>query len=981
MLNLFLHDKFITLGNLLEGELFTDETHRVLYSTDASAYKELPATVAVPQTNDDLRVLIEFAIRENISLIPRGAGTSLAGQVTGPGIVVDISKHLNKILHINEVKRQVTIQPGLILSDLNQYLKPFGLFFAPETSTANRCTLGGMVGNNACGLHSLVYGSVRDHIESVKVFLADGSVAEFGKLSAEEFETKCKLNSLEGKIYRSIKKILTQKEISESIEKEYPDRDIKRRNTGYALDILLNTSVFTGCERQFNFAQFIAGSEGTLAFIYEISLNLLPLPPKHKALLIPHFTKLDDVFDANLIALKNHPTAIELSDKKILDAALKNKEQNENRFFIKGNPEALLIIEFLAESPEELDFLIHKTENELKKSRLPYHYSVVYGSEIEKVWNFRKAGLGLLSNFPDAGSPVSLVEDTAINPSKLKDYITEFNILLDKYHLNCVYHAHIGSGELHLRPILDLKKSKEVQIFHDFAFETAMLVKKYKGSLSGEHGDGRLRGEFILLMYGELIYSVFKEIKKTWDPENIFNPGKITDTPPMNSFLRYEADREIPNYKSIFSFAKTGSILSASEKCNGSGDCLKPINSGGTMCPSYKATGLETHSTRGRANLLREILSQDNEPYKNKELFNVLDTCLSCKACKSECPSNVDITKLKAEFLQGYYKHYRAPLRSHFIANFGQIFRIMSRMPAISNFIIQNKIISKLLARQFGFTDRRKLPKISKINVEKYHKKNKPKEISTCRNVWLFADEFTNTTDSEIGITALLLLEKLDYQVRIIPIKESGRTYLSKGFVKKAKQIAEANIIFFESQNDNETAIVGIEPSTILTLRDEYIDFFNPNNPHEKKLLNSALNLSKQSYTIEEFLEQEMKNGNISKNKFHKENKDLYFHGHCYQKALSKGNPTQFILSFPENYRCTEIPSGCCGMAGAFGYEKNHYELSMQIGETVLFPYIRNLNKSDIIAASGTSCRHQIEHGTDRKALHPVEILYQALNI
>jgi FAD/FMN-containing dehydrogenase/Fe-S oxidoreductase len=973
-------EKLITLRKNLEGEFYFDYTHCILYSTDASAYKEMPAAVAVPKNTADIRKLIDFARKEKTSLIPRGAGTSLAGQVTGSGIVVDVSKHLNKILNFDKEKKQITVEPGVILSELNLFLKPHGLFFGPETSTANRCTIGGMVGNNACGLHSLVYGSTRDHLISVKAFLADGSFAEFKDLTKSEFEKKLKLENPEGELYRSISRILSDKQIFETIENEYPEKFVKRRNTGYALDLLADSSVFKETENNFNFCKLIAGSEGTLAFITEITLNLLPLPPKHKALLIPHFNKISEVFDANLIALKNNPTAVELSDKNILTAALENKEQTENRFFINGNPDAILIIEFIRETPEELETVLNKTESDLRTVGLGFHYSRAFGSEIEKIWDFRKAGLGLLSNLSGDSSPVSLVEDTAINPEKLKNYISDFNILLEKYKLSCVYHAHIGTGELHLRPILNLKKSEDVKIFNDFAFETAVLVKKYKGSLSGEHGDGRLRGEFIPLMYGDLIYSIFKEIKKSWDPENIFNPGKITDTPPMTEFLRFRADEKTLEFSTHFNFSKTVGIVRASEKCNGSGDCIKSVNSGGTICPSYKATNLETHSTRGRANLFREILKSENEPFKNTELYKILDDCLSCKGCKSECPSNVDVTKLKAEFLQHYYNSRKIPWQSRIIANFGLIFRILSKTPKISNLVIQNRFFSKIFSLLSGFTEKRNLPTLSKITVKKFHRKNQKPENSESKKVWFFVDEFTDTTDSEIGIKTILLLETLNYGVRILPFGESGRTYLSKGFVKKARKIAAKNLSIYNQLNDSKTPIIGTEPSALLTFRDEYCDFFNSNIPEEKTVSESAQNMAKQSFTIEEFLQREMKNGNIKKNRFHFENKKIYFHGHCYQKALSAENPTKFILSFPENYEAVEIPSGCCGMAGAFGYEKNHYELSIKVGETVLFPFIRNLSKADIIAASGTSCRHQIEHGTNRIAFHPIEILLNAIN-
>ncbi|MCD4792078.1 MAG: FAD-binding protein [Bacteroidales bacterium] len=990
-------DSIKALKNNIRGDLYFDNTHRIIYSTDASAYKEKPVAVAYPKDIEDVKKIISFvnthtvgvasSYTDSMNIIPRGAGTSLAGQVTGKGIVVDVSKYMNKILHFDAEKKLVTVEPGVILSELNLFLKPYGLFFGPETSTENRCTIGGMSGNNACGLHSLIYGSTRDYTHSITTILSDNSEVVFGELSKDEFHKKIKLQNLEGEIYRKTYEILSDNSVRKKIEEQYPDKEIPRRNTGYALDLLIENEVFKdSSKKSFNFSKLLSGSEGTLAFISEITLNLVDLPPENKALLTVHFDKLEDAFYANLIALKYKPGAVELMDRTILDLTKKTKGLEQNRFFLKGEPEAILIIEFARETKEEIQKIAKNLEKEMRSAGYGYHFPLIWDKDVKKVWDLRRAGLGVLSNMPGDAKPVSLVEDTAIKAEKLPEYIKDFQKLLKKHSLECVYHAHIGTGELHLRPILNLKDKKDVALFRTVAFETAKLVKKYKGSLSGEHGDGRLRGEFIPLMYGEKIYNIFKEIKHIWDEKNIFNPGKITDTPPMNEFLRYVPGQETKDIETVFDFSNTGGFLRAAEKCNGSGDCLKPVSAGGTMCPSYKASKNETQSTRARANMLRDVITNEHNPFNNKDLYNILNLCLSCKACKTECPSNVDVTKLKAEFLQHYYDQNGVPLRSRLIANITKINRILSIAPAVSNFFLKSKLFSVPMMKLIGFSSKRKMPVLSKKTLRKLTPKSFRSKFGTgskedflqtsfARKVYLFADEFTNYNDADIGIKAIQLLNYFGYEVRIPNITESGRTYLSKGLVRKAKSIAEKNLNILKNIISEETPLLGIEPSTILSFRDEYPDFFKEG----ERLKNVAKEVAKNSLMIDEFLAEKMKAGNIKKKQFTKDKKHIKLHGHCQQKAVASTDATKYILSFPKNYTVEEIPSGCCGMAGSFGYEKEHYELSMKIGETVLFPAVRKTSSETIIAAPGTSCRCQIKDGTDRDAVHPVEVLWGAL--
>ena len=966
---------FEGLINKIDGEFYTDYTHKTIYANDASPYQEKPIAVAVPKNEKDIETIIRYAAEHKLSIIPRAAGTSLAGQVVGNGMVVDISKYFTKINELNVEEGWVCVQPGVVLDELNKYLADFNLFFGPETSTSSRCMMGGMLGNNSCGSHLPIYGSTRDHVLEVKAFLSDGSKVNFKAISKNEFDQKCNQNNLEGKIYKNIRDILSNPENVKEIRKEFPDQDIPRRNTGYAIDVLMNTELFSESKETFNFAKLIAGSEGTLAFVTEIKLNLVPVPPKHKVVMAAHFKTIRESLLANVIATRFKPGAVELIDKTILDITKDNASQKKNRFFIEGDPGALLVIEFARETRQEIDRICTDLENVLRKENLGFHFPLIYGEDINRVWDLRKAGLGVLTNIPGDAKPIGFIEDTAVKVTDLPDYIEEFDEILKEHKLDCVYYAHAGSGELHLRPVLNLKKAEDIELYHTVALKTAKLVKKYRGSLSGEHGDGRLRGEFIPLMLGEHNYQILKELKNTWDPHHIFNPNKIVDTPAMNSHLRYQAGQKTPEFETYFDFSKTLGYVRAAENCNGSGDCRKSHLMGGTMCPSYQATRNEKNTTRARANMLRDVLNNSENPFENSDLYQILDLCLSCKACKSECPSSVDMTKLKAEFLQHYYDKKGVPLRSKLIANISKINALMAIMPSVSNFFLSNKFLSKLIMNTIGFESKRQMPLLSKTTLRKFYQKKAFNTENTIKTVYLFADEFTNYNDADVGIKAILLLEKLGYKVVIPKHKDSGRTYLSKGLTRKAKKIAKENITMLKDLVSTETPLIGIEPSTILTFRDEYIDFFSDKDKYKQQAKQIAVN----SFMIDEFLANEMKAGNIRKDVFTKESKKIKLHGHCYQKSLASTEPTKFILSYPENYEVEEIPSGCCGMAGAFGYEKEHYELSMKVGEMILFPAVRAASSETLIAAPGTSCRHQIKDGTQRQALHPVEILWDAL--
>ena len=960
----------LQLASKLEGELHFDAMMKSLYATDASVYRELPVAVAVPKHTKDIQELISFAGTNKLSLIPRAAGTSLAGQCVGNGIVVDISKYMNQILEINTNENWVRVQPGVIRDELNIFLKSFGLFFGPNTSTANRCMIGGMVGNNSCGSTSIVYGSTRKHVLELKTILSDGSEVVFNTLSENQFEEKRKGYSLESQLYQQIFKELSNPETQNEILKEYPKSSVKRRNTGYAVDALLKSSVFSKSDESFNFCKLLCGSEGTLAFTTEIKLNLVQLPKPKDVVIAAHFNSIDESLKATVIAMKHNPTACELMDKTILDCTKDNIEQQKNRFFIEGDPEVILMIEFRSDTLQVSVELSNNLINELKENNLGYAFPVISGNETEKIWNLRKAGLGLLANIPGDKKAVACIEDTAVNVDELPEYISEFSALMKGFNQKAVYYAHAGAGELHLRPLLDLKKSEDVKLFRDISEASAKLVKKYNGSLSGEHGDGRVRSEFISLVLGEENYNLLKRIKHTWDSNSIFNPGKIVDPKPMDTSLRYEPDIEIKEIETVFNFDETGGILRTAEKCNGSGDCRKLNFAGGTMCPSYRATLDEKDTTRGRANVLREFLTQNvkDNPFNHPEIKEAMDLCLSCKGCKSECPSNVDMATLKAEFLHQYYKSNPIPLRSKLIANNAKLNGIASKFYGFHNFLIKQNWFKSAL----GIAKKRSLPKLHSKTLRQWF--SKYKQYLYDRKVYLFCDEYTNYYDVELGVKSVKLLNALGYKVEMIKHDESGRAYISKGFLNQAKKIAINNVNTFKDIISNDTPLIGIEPSAILGFRDEY-----PNLVASKDK-STALKLSNNVLLIDEFISQEIDKGHIVSRSFISEEKKILLHGHCHQKALSSISHTEKILSLPVNYSVKTIPSGCCGMAGSFGYEKEHFKLSNKIGEMVLFPAIRQTNGTTFIAAPGTSCRHQIKDGTKKIALHPVEILFNALS-
>lgn len=948
------------LSNALEGELFTDNLHKTIYATDASVYREIPAGVVFPKSPTDLTALVHFSKVHGLSLIPRTAGTSLAGQCVGDGLVVDFSKYFTEVLEINTEEGYVVVQPGVIRDELNAVLKPLGFFFGPNTSTANRCMMGGMVGNNSCGSTSIRYGTTRDKLLGVKAILSNGQKAHFTSGGGTEYARE---------ILDSLRELVSESEVKEWIQTAFPPKEIHRRNTGYALDVY---------SEDLNPLSLLAGSEGTLCLTYEIKLKIDPLPPPKGVLICGHFSSIHESMVATKSAMELKPYSCELMDKTILDLTKKNALQAQNRFFVEGDPAAVLIVELRAETEKELSALKEGLLKKWKKEKLGYAYPEVAESEAHKVWDLRKAGLGLLSNIPGDAKPVACIEDTAVTVEDLPSYIDEFEELMKGFGQEAIYYAHAGAGELHLRPILNLKTKDGQQQFREISEATARLVKKYNGSLSGEHGDGRVRAEFIPIALGEEALPIFKRVKEIWDPQYLFNPGKIVDAPAMNESLRYEENQFTPTYETAFDFSEDGGIVQLAEKCNGTAACRKTEATGGTMCPSYMATRDEKDSTRARANALREYLSRQStdgtNPFKRKELNEVLDLCLSCKGCTSECPSNVDMTTLKSEYQYQKNKGSVPSIRTLLMGHIDALHKWGGKIPKVFN-ALSNGFMGRLGQQWLGIHPSRSLPNVSSINLRKWYKTQRPFLESKNPNaeIYLFVDEFTEHLDAEMGQQALEVFWKLGIRVHWPQHTSSGRAQFSKGLLDTARKKAEKNIKTFSSLIDEKTPLVGLEPSAILSFRDEYPKITRGD------LSAKAKELAKNTMTFEEFMAQYISSDLLDPSLFSNNPIKGKIHGHCHQKSLSQIHLSQKIINALPGVESTIIPSGCCGMAGSFGYEEEHFDVSQKVGELVLFPTARKMGEDQFLIAAGTSCRHQIADGVNRLAIHPASFYHLRL--
>ena len=945
-------------------QILTDSLHRIAYATDASTYRELPMGVAFPKDELEIVELIHEAKRLHTHLIPRAGGTSIAGQVVGNGIVVDISRHFNHILQFDPKERWIWVEPGVVRDELNLFLKPYGLFFSPETSTSNRCCIGGMVGNNSCGTHSLVYGSTRHHVLEIKGLLSDGTPFSTAQPSD---------NPLLSPILSLLNSWAGDPHTRQLIADHFPDPALRRRSCGYAIDECIAPLIAQPGSLP-DLAALITGSEGTLCFITAIKLSLDPVPSPKKMVLCAHCNSLANSYLANLAALRHHPVAVELMDGKILELCRNNPTQRHNRFFIQGEPAALIIAEF---NGDDMDSSADALEKELLDQGLAYYCSRVYGDDISRVWALRKAGLGVLTGVRGDDKPIGVVEDTAVAPERLPQYLEEFQQMMERLGLSCVYYGHIGTGELHLRPILNIKKQHDRERFRQVAGETALLVKKHQGTLSGEHGDGRLRGEFIPILYGDEVYQMMRQLKQCWDPDGVFNMGKIVDTPPMDQFLRYEVDQTY--------HCSDSDLMCSIEQCNGAGDCRKSNSIGGTMCPTFKLTHDELFSTRARANVLREVLTRGLPSNSDDKEYAVLEqmlySCLACKGCKGECPSNVDMTAIRAQVLQMIYDRHSTPFRSWMVARMAMVEQLGHFVRPLYNYFATNPITSSIIKQVVSFTPERNIPPLSPKTMRRQLSHLHFSSSTAKKKVYLFADEFTNLQEAHLGVIFANLLTALGYEVEVPPTAESGRAAISKGCLHLASRYAKKNVRLLRDLVSDETPLVGIEPSCILSFRDEYPTLV----PAEMR--SDAQRLASNCLLYDEFIMREVARGNIRPDQFSTLPLEVWLHGHCHQKALVGIEKTAAMLRLLPGCKLHVIPSSCCGMAGSFGYEKEHYRTSLAIGEMVLFPAVRRAMRlhemqpstPTLVAAPGTSCRQQILDGTGVHALHPIEIMYHWL--
>jgi FAD/FMN-containing dehydrogenase/Fe-S oxidoreductase len=966
------------LDGMIEGAVRTDDKSRVIFASDASAYQEFPLGVVTPANRDDIITIVRFCKVHALPLIPRGAGTSLAGQVVGRGLVLDMRK-FDRILDFNRQEKWITVEPSVIRKSLNDWLAPYGLLFGPETSTADRAVIGGMIGNNSCGMHSLVWGSTRDHLLACRAVLSDGSLVHFKALSKEEFHERRKMDSLEGRLYQTLFDELSDPRARADIEAGYPKPSIRRRNNGYALDLLLHSNVFTLDGPDFNMCKIIAGSEGTLCVVTEATLNLVEPLPRVVGCVAMHFHDSVESLKATLVALRYGPTAAELIGSFHVQQAIANNKVNKFNTvarcsqWIDGEPESIIVVEFSENSREEIEGKAAAMIAELKELGMGYSWPLLFGDDVEKIWTLRRSLGGINSSKPGDIKPFEVIEDCAVDVEDQPDYVAQLEQMLHREGVQFTHSAHAGDGELHTILFVNHKTREGIGSVRRVLENVAKLVKQYRGSLSGEHGDGRLRAEFVPQILGEKNYALCKRIKHVFDANGIFNPNKIVDAPPMDVSLRYTPGVETPQPDTYFNWDRDLGFMSAIERCNGIGECKK-INSG-LMCPSYQATREEQDSTRARANVLREFLTKSEKVnrFDHQEIKDVLDLCLSCKGCKSECPAGVDMARMKAEFMQHYYDLHSPRLRVRLIAHFASLMRLAVPVASLFNIVMAIPVFSSPFKRLVGFSAARSIPEVCRLTFSRWFASNHVSPANARRKVHFFCDEFTDINDVHIGVAAVSLLARLDYEVILLRNKESGRSSISQGFVKRAAGFARDNVAAFSSLVSEEAPMIAVEPSTIACFKDEYPDLV------DGAMREQARKLAKNSLMFEEFITREMDLGFITADMFTDEAREVMVHVHCHQKSLSSGDLVVRALSLPRNYKVKQIPSGCCGMAGSFGYEAEHYELSMRIGEQVLFPAVRSTGEAVIIAASGTSCRHQIKDGTSRTALHTAEILYRAL--
>ena len=949
------------LRRVVSGEVRFDAMTRVLYSTDASIYQIEPIGVVLPRTAEDVAAVVETAGRHGVPVLPRGGGTSLAGQTVGHAVVIDFSKYMRDLLEVNVEEGWAHVQPGIILDELNQKLAPTGMLFAPDPSTSNRGNVGGAIGNNSCGAHSIVWGKTVDNVAELTAVLSNGDFATLGPATPAQVEERMRRDSLEGGIYRSLGEIGV--EIRDEVAARFPQ--IQRRVSGYNLDELADPAA------GLDMARFVVGSEGTLLTVTDARVKIVPRP-RHKALAVLHFDTLQESVEATVPTLEVGPSSVELVDSMILRQARANLEYSRMMGFLEGDPEAVLLVEMTGDSEAEAASKLDALERKLKRARMGYAVRrVMDEGEQARVWAVRKAGLGLMMNVPGSAKPLPFVEDTAVDPEKLPEYVRRFDEIVRSHGTTAGYYGHASVGCLHIRPLIDLKDHEGVGRMVAIASDVSDLVLEFGGAMSGEHGDGLVRSPWIEKMFGPKVYDAFRRVKRAFDPDGIMNPGKIVDPAPMTENLRID-----PAYRAVepdtgFSYAAQGGFGGAIEMCNGQGACRKVTS--GTMCPSYMVTRDEEHSTRGRANALRAAISGalPLSSLTGSRLYDVMDLCMECKGCKGECPSNVDMAKLKYEFLDRYHKANGLPIRSRLFGNIAALSRLGSFMAPVSNLVMRSPTFADLMERYAAIDRRRRLPPFASQTFRQWFKARggSRQPPGGKGQVLLFVDTFTNYNHPEIGKAATKVLERLGYQVALPDTKCCGRPMLSAGMMDAARKNARANVDTVHSLMEGGAKLVGLEPSCILGFRDDYLDLL----PNDRK----AVAVAEGAMLFEEFLHSESGLATADLTYTNPPGRVL-LQGHCHQKALAGTASALSVLRSIPGCEVEEIPSGCCGMAGSFGFGSEHYDISMQIGEQTLFPAVRGSGGATVVS-DGVSCRQQIEDGAGVKGKHLAEVVAEAL--
>lgn len=937
------------------GEVRFDKITRALYSTDASVYQIEPLGVVLPKTREDLIRVVELCYQFRCPLTLRGGGTSQAGQAIGEGLQVDISKYYNQILELNLEERWVRVQPGIVLDELNAELRPHGLRFAPDISTASRATIGGMMANNSSGARSVLYGKTIDHVLEQEVILSDGSLANFHPIEARDLESVCLGDSLEAQCYRIVRQVAA--ECADEVEARFPK--VLRRVAGYNLDEFIHP------EQPFNLAKLMVGSEGTLGVVLEAKLNLVPLP-KAKAVLAIQFQHLLEALEATPHILQHRPSAVEVMDKFILDYTRQSIAlQSIRSGFIQGDPGALLCVEFYNDTASDLPPRLQALEDDLRSRSLGYHFHRATDlADQAKIWSLREAALGLSMAMKDDAKSLSFVEDTAVAPERLRDYIDSFLGLIRKHDTSAGVYAHASVGCLHVRPVVNLKTEAGVKKFEAIANDVSDLVLAFGGALSGEHGDGLVRSPFLRKMFGDKLYEAFRTIKHTFDPHGILNPGKIVDPPPLTSNLRFGPAYRTAQPQTFFDYSEYGGMAGAVEMCSGLGACRKKLE--GAMCPSYMATRDEAHSTRGRANVLRLAMAGrlDESGLGDKGVFDVLDLCLECRACKAECPVGVDVARFKSEFLASYWERHGTPLHARVLANAHAIARFGSPLAPLLNWAAGTSLARSVNQHLFGIDRRRSLPAWSRSTFTRMA----AGRATASPDVLIFNDTFTNYYHPEVGSAAWDVLAAGGRKPAIAPNVCCGRPLISKGLLPEAQEQARRNVELLYPQAMAGLQILFLEPSCLSAVREDAVSLLRREDQRR------AAVVAKASKLFEEFLAETrlplpLRSGP----------ENILLHGHCHQKSMGLLPAAKQALAQIPGSNVIDPDAGCCGMAGSFGYSREHFEVSRQIGERRLFPAIRNRKPGTVIVASGVSCRHQVKDFTSEIAIHPAVLLQSLL--